>query len=240
MSRAKCVVTSVCLVIGLTTSVTPAPASPLTVTFEGVSPAVGNAGQYNWNTGAVNHNGILYTPNANGSSSLNHFVAFCMEQPQYVSPGTTYGNYTFSNLETSPSPGPVLTVSTANDIRAMWAEYRTGLDTGTFADKANKSAAFQHAVWQLVDSTYNPTLGGAVGGYYTGYLNSSSWQSGLANLATLVSDDKQDQIFELRRGFIVQNGQITEIPEPATLAVFGGIALAGAFGYRRRKAAATA
>ena len=29
------------------------------------------------------------------------------------------------------------------------------------------------------------------------------------------------------------------IPEPATLAVFGGIALAGAFGYRRRKATAT-
>ncbi len=237
MSRAKCVVTSVCLVIGLTTSVTPAPASPLTVTFEGVSPAVGNAGQYNWNTGAVNHNGILYTPNANGSSSLNHFVAFCMEQSQNVSPDTTYaGNYSFSNLETSPSPGPVLTVSTANKVRAMWAQYRGGLDTGTSADKANKSAAFQHAVWHLVDSSYNPTLGG----YYTGYLDSSSWQSGLANLATLVSDGKQDQIFELRSGFIVQNGQITEIPEPATLAVFGGIAVAGAFGYRRRKAAATA
>ena len=29
------------------------------------------------------------------------------------------------------------------------------------------------------------------------------------------------------------------VPEPATLAVFGGIALAGAFGYRRRKATAS-
>jgi len=29
-------------------------------------------------------------------------------------------------------------------------------------------------------------------------------------------------------------------PEPATLAVFGGIAMVGAVGYRRRKAHATA
>ena len=31
-----------------------------------------------------------------------------------------------------------------------------------------------------------------------------------------------------------------QIPEPATLAVFGGIAVAGLFGYRRRKTTATA
>jgi len=35
-------------------------------------------------------------------------------------------------------------------------------------------------------------------------------------------------------------GVTNPIPEPATLAVFGGIVLAGALGYRRRKAAATA
>ena len=33
--------------------------------------------------------------------------------------------------------------------------------------------------------------------------------------------------------------QVVMMPEPATLAVFGGIALAGALGYRRRKATAT-
>ena len=33
--------------------------------------------------------------------------------------------------------------------------------------------------------------------------------------------------------------RIVITPEPATLAVFGGIALAGAFGYRRRKATAS-
>ena len=31
---------------------------------------------------------------------------------------------------------------------------------------------------------------------------------------------------------------VSTVPEPATLAVFGGIALAGAVGYRRRKATA--
>lgn len=34
--------------------------------------------------------------------------------------------------------------------------------------------------------------------------------------------------------------QVVMMPEPATLAVFGGLALAGALGYRRRKATATA
>jgi len=35
------------------------------------------------------------------------------------------------------------------------------------------------------------------------------------------------------------NPGVTAIPEPATLAVFGGIAVAGLFGYRRRKTAPT-
>ncbi len=38
----------------------------------------------------------------------------------------------------------------------------------------------------------------------------------------------------------VRVSALTVIPEPATLAVFGGIALAGAFGYRRRTATAPA
>lgn len=43
-------------------------------------------------------------------------------------------------------------------------------------------------------------------------------------------------------GALLDNVSVSEavVPEPATLAVFGGIALAGAFGYRRRKATATA
>ena len=41
-------------------------------------------------------------------------------------------------------------------------------------------------------------------------------------------------------GALLDNVSVSAVPEPATLAVFGGIALAGAFGYRRRKATATA
>lgn len=40
--------------------------------------------------------------------------------------------------------------------------------------------------------------------------------------------------------FALGNISLTPIPEPATLAVFGGLALAGALGYRRRKVTATA
>jgi hypothetical protein len=42
-------------------------------------------------------------------------------------------------------------------------------------------------------------------------------------------------------GALLDNVSVSvAIPEPATLAVFGGIALAGAFGFRRRKAAGVA
>jgi PEP-CTERM motif len=58
--------------------------------------------------------------------------------------------------------------------------------------------------------------------------------------------DPNDNFFDFTQGVngglinVGQGPSVTEVPEPATLAVFGGIALAGAFGYRRRKATATA
>lgn len=191
----------------------PAAAAPITVSFEGVSPGIGNAGQYNWNSGATNFAGVVYTPFGNGSLSANHFVTFCIEQNQHIGGGTTYGNYSFSNLEDSPVPGPAMPASAPDDIRAMWAQYRGGVDTNA------ESAAFQHAVWHLVDPSYNPSLSGSELSFYNTYLNSGSWLSGLANLATMVSSSNQDQLLELQRGYFVDGGGNIVTPAPATLAI---------------------
>lgn len=206
-------------------------ASPIaSVTFEQVTPGIGSAGQYNWNTGSTNYAGVLYTPFGNGSSSANHFVAFCIERNQYISNGSTYtNNYSFSNLELSPVPGPVMPASAPNDIRSMWAQYRAGVNMN------DESAAFQEAIWHLVDPSYNPSLSGSVLTYYNTYLNAGSWVSGLANLATMVSSTNQDQLLELERDYIVgPDGDLILTPAPATLVV--AVLIAPALLLRRRAA----
>ena len=209
-----------------------ASAAPVTVSFEGVHPGVGSAGQYNWNTGSTSYTGLLYTPNGNGSSSANHFITFCIEQTQHT---TTLHNYQFSNLITSPVPGSGMSPAAADALRAMWAEFRDDLDV---TDRANRSAAFQNAVWHLVDPSFNPSLSGPVAGYYSTYLNSANWNSVLANLATLVSPTQQDQLLELESGYTVVDGSIQATPEPTMLAL--GLLVAPAIYLRRRLANRTA
>lgn len=215
------------LICGL--AVGSAQGSPVTATFEKVGPGVGNAGQYNWNTGSTTYAGILYTPFGNGSSSANHIVMFCIEQDQFISGGTTYNNYQFASLVNAPVPAPHMTAAAAADIASMWAEYRSTVDTN------NESAAFQHAIWHLVDPSYNPSLSGAVLGYYNTYLNSSTWQSGQASLAAMIHPQYQDQVFELKDNYIVgPDGNIVQVPAPATLAV--ALLIAPALLIRRRLA----
>jgi hypothetical protein len=216
-------------------SSTPAAASPITVTFEKVGPGIGNAGQYNWNTGSIAYEGILYTPYANNSSSQNHIVMFCIERNQFINNNTTYSGYHFANLENAPVPGTVMSSAIANAIRAMWAEYRDDLNVGTTTEKNEKSAAFQHAVWRLLDPSYNPSLSGNTLNNYNAFLNPSNWKHGLANLAAIVHSQHQDQIFELERGYIVTpGGNLLLVPAPATLVI--AVLIAPALVLRRRLA----
>jgi hypothetical protein len=218
---------------GLAATAAPAAAGPITVTFEQVNPGLGSAGQYNWNTGSTAIDGILYTPMTNGSSSANHFITFCIQQNQYISGGTTYSDYTFANLENAPVPGTPMSATAADALRQMWAEFRDDLDTGSATDKNNKSAAFQNAVWHLV-SGYNPSLSGAELTDYNTFLNPNNWHSGFANLAAIVSQEHQDQILELKSGYVVDpNGNLVATPAPATLAVALLIAPALVLVYRR-------
>lgn len=209
----------------------PASAAPLSVTFEHVSPGVGSAGQYNWNTGGTTYQGLLYTPFGNGSLSANHFVTFCIEQNQFISGGSTYTGYEFALLTGGPLPGPAMSPATADALSMMWAQFFGTLDT------AVESAAFQNAVWHLINPAYNPSLSAAMDGYYDDYLNPANWESGKANLALMRNSGKQDQIFALKDGWTVVNGNIVPAPEPGTL-LLGLLAVpAVAVGLRRKRAA---
>jgi hypothetical protein len=211
--RLRCLATVGILLAAFAT----APAAPLSLSHEGINPVVSGAGQFNWNTGSTTYSNIVYTPYGNGSSSANHFITFCIEQNQHI---TTLDNYEISTLTSSPIPGSGMSQAAADALRAMWAEFRDDLDV---ADRANRSAAFQNAVWHLVDPGFNPSMSGPVSGYYSMYLNSANWHSGLANLATLSSPTQQDQILEI---------QIQSTPEPTTLML--GLLVAPAIYLRRR------
>lgn len=194
-----------------------ASAAPITVTFEGVRPGTGSAGQYNWNSGGTTYDGLAYTPFGNGSASATHFVSFCIERTQTISGGHTYSDYTLV-----PFTG---TTGSDHALRAMWAEFRDDLDTGTDAEKAAKSAAFQSAVWCLIDPNYLPALTAQESGYLSTFMTASNWHSGLANLAVMASPTGQDQLVALL-------GAPVATPEPGMLAL--GLLVAPAVYLRRR------
>jgi hypothetical protein len=196
-----------------------AEAAPITVTFHNVNPGHGAAGQYNWST-ATTIPGLVYT-------SGNSFATFCIEQNQYISPNTTYSNYLFTNLSNSPNPGPHLSSTQIDSLKAMWAQYRSSVDT------ADEAAAFQHAIWRIVDPTYNPSLSGNVLSYYNQYLNSANWTNGYANLIAMVHPKHQDHLVEIQQGWRVnQQGDLEPVPAPATLGV--GLVLGIALLVRQR------
>lgn len=207
-----------------------ATAAPLSVTFEGVGPGSGSAGMYNWNTGGTTYNGVVYTPLAGDPT---HFITFCIQQNQYISPGATYThNYQFSPLTAAPVGGGAvpMSASTAESLEKMWGQFFGTLDT------ADEAAAFQNAVWHLV-AGYNPSLSAAVDGYYDDYLNPTNWKSGKANLIAITSGENQDQILQLKPGYQVIDGDIVPTPEPTTLALGLLAAPAVVLGLRRKRAA---
>lgn len=197
-----------------------ASAGPISVTFEGVRPGSGTAGQYNWNSGGTTHPGLAYTPFGNGSASANHFVSFCVERTQTVSGGTTYSDYTLVPF----------TGTTGSDfaLRAMWAEFRDDLDAGTAAERTAKSIAFQHAVWSLIDPAYLPALTATESVYLSTFMTAANWNSGLADLALMSSPTGQDQLVALVGGPLAA-------PEPGMLAL--GLLVAPAVYLRRRRKA---
>jgi hypothetical protein len=158
--------------------------------------------------------GLLSTASpANGSASPNHFVSFCIQTSQFISPGNTY-TYNVVQLEQAPD-GANMSSSQANQIRRLWTAERGNINGDNL-----KSAAFQWAIWGILgQNTYS---GGNAGlqALITQYISESNGNYALANLAALTSGSPvfaQDQIIELNGGFTPQGGEVVQTPVPAGL-----------------------
>lgn len=157
---------------------------------------------------------------AGTTDASERFLSFCLEPDVYLEPfSNPYGATSVAGAGYSPAP-----------IAELWGRYRGQVTNDTTA------AAFQVAIWELAygstdrnlsTGAFRLTSAGAVGSTAQAWLSSLDGQGPLASgLLVLVNNplktDRQDLI--------------TQVPEPATLGLFG-LALV-AVGFTRRLRAA--
>jgi len=158
-------------------------------------------------------------PKAQNDPGWTDFLTYCLE------PDETLG---LSGL--TPKQG-VFDEGIGSSIYAADAMALTRLVNTHFADSltsATKSAAFQVALWEIAfDNTadlagglFKFTQAGAVRNQASAYLDAANWVSGGDNLDVILRVGNQDLIIQ--------------VPEPATLALFGAGLLGLGFVSRRR------
>ncbi len=165
---------------------------------------------------------------------LDHnFSSFCIQREQDVGFGGTY-EFTTKALENSPVPGAAMEIPAADRIRRLWAADRAGLGTDNY-----KNAAFQIAIWTILNSSYLQNFGSLsaanqaiVNGYVATYLGDSTTFASKANLIALTSISSQDQIVEVKGGYTVTGDEVVPTPAPAGL-ILAALGIP-AFGLLRR------
>jgi hypothetical protein len=194
------------------------------------------------------------------NGGANTYASFCIELQQDVYFGSTY-NYTKASLQSAPSPnGPGsgsgqptggMGTAKANAIAQLWAQYYPTLGNGSTDASQEMAAGFQLAIWRieydLGDTSNNSTLANLTTGNFTALDDTSTKTLADAAitdaenmLAWLVANPNAVAANDLwaltDSGF---QDQVTEIPNPEptslALAAVGGVMLAGANYFRRKK-----
>lgn len=183
--------------------------------------------------------GGLHWHNPGGSGGLpTDFVTFCDELTQHIGLGGTY-TYVKAQVQDTPFPGPGSPTpgfgmgdAKANLVRELWGTFRN------LAVDPTTEAAFQIAIWEIVNDTGLDLGAGNFQARYSGPLpaqvtQAQTWLSSLGKglpghslsneLFALSSGDVQDQLFS------------TPVPPGIVLLGLGGCGLL--LGFRRRKLA---
>jgi hypothetical protein len=211
----------------------------VTTTFSGVSPGqvvtirIGYAGQ----PGTVTESGWAGVYNfVNSTGDLTGSLdAFCIDVNQGISQGETV-TFEVQPLEAAPTPGTAMGDGKADLIRELW-----GRDFALIGENNRRAAAFQIAVWEIINET-SGTLN-LSNGYFGATASDSatitlanSWLSELdgtgpmANiLVALTSDNRQD--------YVVQGAPA---PTGFVLGAIGALPLAFVAARRRRNQPITA
>jgi len=175
------------------------------------------------------------------------FFSFCIERTQDVYFGRTY-DYTTQVLEKSPDPGTTgMGSAKANQIRRLWAIVINGdgdagvnqLNPTDAATRNKRNAAFQQAIWFIVDESYRSNTKytqSSVKSLVDDYVVKSKTPGKTANLVALTGKTFQDQVVEVGPGYYVDpNGTVvpTPVPPVLVLAVTGIVPLLGLCRYFR-------
>lgn len=217
------------VLLGLGVFATTSAQAGFTARFNSFTGDGAGAGIYMWKQGGSFGTYVPgYVESAPPSGGIHSFQTFCIQTGQYISTGNNY-TYSVIALKDAPIPGSGMGDTKANNLKRMWATYKSTLGTDN-----DKNQAFQYAVWYITGQTWTgggPT--GAVLTWYNTYKNSANWGTVYANLAALASGDAQDQVIELEDGYVPSGGNIVEVPvPPAVVLVAAGIA-SGLFLRRR-------
>lgn len=127
------------------------------VQFNGVSPS--RSVSLSRNSGGSYSNYTVGRNNLTGNASnpeglKGSFVAFCIDINQSISSGNSYTDFVVTPLASAPIPGSAMGATKANSIAELWANEFTGLNT------ADQYAAFQVAVWEIINDTGLSLTGG--------------------------------------------------------------------------------
>lgn len=166
----------------------------------------------------------LFSLNYDNGSGWEQLLAFCLSPDVWLQP---FDNpYTVYALGSSPH------ASVSSQIAEFWGRFRSQVTNDVNA------AAFQIGLWELAfdngsvnlaGGNFRYTSGGAVLSTVQGWLAQLDGTGPMANLVVLI-DNPQNAV---RRQHLV-----TQVPEPATLALLAAALLGAGVLIRRRAAAA--
>lgn len=221
-------------------TMTPVEAGIVKAKFNGIFPGLGTQGndflQYTLDGQSHQNRPGVFNWATQPGSEINlgdKFKTFCIELVQGINQGDIV-MYETTSVANAPIPGPAMGAAAADAISALWAQFWTPSFTNISA------AAFQIAIWELVYDTGRDL---SSGNFFANPVQPTTDLDQAIALAqqwlSSIDDNGPKAEYLIALSHPDYQDQITIIPEPSTLIMWGGLA-AMAIGLRSRRKRPTA